>query len=317
MKIHNSFDTFIAKNPIVTIGMFDGVHTGHTSIIQQLHLAKKEYNGEAVVVTFWPHPRMVFGNSSNFILTTIDEKCALLKTYGVDHCIIIPFSEQFSRISAKDYITHILYEKIKVAKIIIGHDHRYGYKGEGDFALLKKYGESLGFAVEEIPAFEIETTTVSSSKIRNAIIHGNLETANTLLGYTYSFAGTVIHGKKIGRTIGVPTANILAESKEKIIPGNGVYIGAIRIKNKYYNAVISVGVNPTIHTHNTNIHLEAHILDFSENIYDETVRLYFIHKIRNERAFKNLTELKNAIQNDITYARNYYKSNFLKLTQLY
>src|SRR5690606_17171780 len=161
-----------------TIGMFDGVHTGHQTIINRLCKVSKEMDGESVLITFWPHPRMVFGNSDDFrILTTLNEKCNLLETFGIDHCIIIPFSKEFSQISAENYITDILYKKIGVSKIIIGHDHRYGHKGMGDYSLMVTYGNKLGFSVEEIPPYDIEAITVSSTKIRNAIINGELENA--------------------------------------------------------------------------------------------------------------------------------------------
>ena len=314
MKIHHSLETFTAKNPVITIGMFDGVHTGHQTIIRRLNSAKKELNGESVLVTFWPHPRMVFGNSDDFkILTTINEKCTLLKKYGVDHCIIIPFSIEFSQISAEEYITHILFEQIGVSKIIIGHDHRYGHKGAGNFSLLETFGKKLGFSVEEIPAFEIENLTVSSTKIRNAIINGELEKAQKLLGYIYSIEGTVIHGNKIGRSIGVPTANISPESPLKITPAKGVYICVVLHNNTYLQAVVSIGVNPTINAENQEIRIEAHILDFSNEIYDQTVRVFFIHKIRNEETYESLSALQKAIQNDIMYARNYFKSNTISL----
>lgn len=307
MQIHTSLSTFSAKNPIVTIGMFDGVHVGHQKIIQQVCAAAEEIQGESVLLSFWPHPQVVFGKTENFkILSTLEEKYRLLELYGLDHCIILPFNLEFSKISAEEYIQTILHKGIHVKKIVIGYDHRYGHKGSGDFTLLKSFEESLGFTVEEISAFTLEEVAVSSTKIRHALQEGNVEKAQTYLGYTYSLEGSVVHGNKIGRTLGFPTANIIPKDSYKIIPEKGVYVAKIEHNKNIYAAVVSVGLNPTIEKNNTELKIEAHILDFSADIYDQNLRVFFMSKLREEQTYASLDELKQAISNDVFLARQYF-----------
>lgn len=304
MNIHHSLEHFSANNPIVTIGMFDGVHVGHRALMQQLAHEKATLNGESVVLTFWPHPQVFFGKTQDFkMLSTLDEKLKLLTEIGIDHCIILPFTHEFSQLSAHDYITTILHKGIGAKKVIIGYDHRYGKQGQGDFALMKTMGAQLGFEVEEIPAFTLEHVNVSSTKVRHALQTGDVAKAQEFLSYTYSIAGTVQQGRHIGRTIGIPTANVLPDSEFKLIPALGVYVTRVLFNNSMYKSVASIGLNPTIDQNNTIPSIEVHLLDFDANLYEQTIRVFFVQRLRDEKKYDSLQELQKAIQEDITIAR--------------
>lgn len=305
MQIHSTLDTFSASKPIVTIGMFDGVHVGHRALLQQLSLHKIQSGGETVVLTFWPHPQVFFGKTQDFkMLSTLDEKLELLSEIGIDHCIVLPFTSEFSQLTAHEYITNILHRGIGAHKIVIGYDHRYGTKGQGDFALMQTMGKELGFDVEEIPAYTLEHVNVSSTKVRHALQEGNVRKAHEYLSYTYSIAGTVQQGRQIGRTIGIPTANVLPESEFKLVPALGVYATRVLFNNTLYNSVTSIGLNPTIDPHNTTPSIEVHILDFDQDIYNANLRVYFVERLRDEQRYNSLEELTHAIAGDIENARN-------------
>lgn len=304
MRVYRSIEEFSARNPIVTIGMFDGVHAGHRAILRQLEQAKQNIDGESVLLTFWPHPRIFFGKTDGFkMLTTMDEKLSMLEQLGLDVCLILPFSADFAQLSPEEYISTIIHRGIGAKKVVIGHDHRYGHNGSGTFALMQEYGNQLGFNVEQIAAFSIENQTISSTKIRNNIAQGNIETANKFLSYPYFLNGKVIAGSQIGRTIGFPTANVQVNSDYKEIPAKGVYSGIVTIDNSDYQAVINIGNNPTINT-NLPLSVEVHVLDFSQDIYGKSIRIAFSKKLRDEQQFASLTELQNAIQNDVTRVRS-------------
>lgn len=304
MKIHTSLDTFKAKNTILTIGMFDGIHKGHLSILNKLISDKKKYGGETVLLTFWPHPQQYFNKNSNFyLLQTLEEKCEMLKTIGIDHCIVLEFNDYLSNLTPLEYLENILYKGINPFKIIVGYDHRYGKKGEGDFALLQTFAAEKNIIIEEISAKQIEEVNISSTKVRKAITEGDIKTAHTYLGYNYSISGIVIKGKKIGRTIGFPTANISTLNPHKLFPKNGIYAGTICIENKEYKAAISIGFNPTINEQKSQLYFEVYILDFSDNIYDKIVKVTFTEKIRDEQKFDNLDALKHAINQDVKKVR--------------
>jgi len=306
MQIHHSLETFKAKNPVLTIGMFDGVHKGHKTILAQLEKEKKQLQGESVVLTFWPHPQVFFGRTDGFdMISTLEEKCYHLEQTGLDHCIILPFTKEFASLSPEDYILKILHQGIGVKKVFIGYDHKYGNKGAGDFALLKKTGAQLGFNVEEIKAYDVEDVHVSSTQVRKAILSGNMEQAKAYLGYNYSISGTVVKGKQIGRTIGIPTANLLPDSAYKILPPKGVYVGAVLCSGRVYKAAVSIGLNPTVNTENKILSIEAYILDFNEDIYGQEIKLYFLSRIRDEEKYNSLEELKQAINNDVAIVRSY------------
>ncbi|MCL2329198.1 MAG: bifunctional riboflavin kinase/FAD synthetase [Bacteroidetes bacterium] len=305
MKIHHNFDTFHAHNPIVTIGMFDGVHAGHRSILAQLQHLKKLHNGESVLITFDPHPQMLFRTNPNFgILTTMDEKLGLLAKTGLDHCIIVPFTQEFSQLSGEEYIETILYKGAQAHTVVIGYDHNYGKNASGNFALMQKMGVKYNFAVEEIPAFDLYEMHVSSTKIRKALYEGNVEQAREFLTYPYSLSGTVVQGKQIGRTIGFPTANIAIENTLKIIPAIGVYAARVEIANQHCNAVVNIGTNPTIAAGLAQT-IEVHILDFNTDIYGKNLRVHFEKRLRGQQKFASLGELQRTIQYDIENAKKF------------
>ncbi len=308
MNIYHSLKDFSATNAVVTIGMFDGVHVGHRALLQHVMLEASVINGESVVLTFWPHPQVFFGKTHDFkMLSTLDEKLSLLAEIGIDHCIILPFTHEFSQYSAHDYVVEILHKGIGASKVIIGYDHRYGKHGQGDFALMKSLGIQLGFDVQEIPAFTLEQVNISSTKVRHALQIGDVHKAGEYLSYTYSIAGTVQQGRKIGRTIGIPTANVLPESEYKPIPAIGVYVTRVLYNNVVYKSVTSVGLNPTIDEHNTKPTIEVHLLDFDSDLYNQYIRVYFVERIRDEQKYDSLQELQSAIKHDIEIAKRILK----------
>jgi riboflavin kinase/FMN adenylyltransferase len=299
MHIHHSFDNFHAHNPIVTIGMFDGVHAGHRSILTQLQRLKAQHNGESVLITFDPHPQMVFQKNPDFgILTTMDEKLDLLAKTGLDHCIILPFTHEFSQLSGEEYIETIVYKGAQAHTVVIGYDHNYGKNASGNFALMSAMGAQYHFAVEEISAFDVNGVHVSSTKIRHALAQGNVTQAREFLTYSYSLGGTVVQGKQIGRTIGFPTANVAVDNALKIIPAQGVYAACVEVDGESHTAVVNIGTNPTIAAGLAQT-IEAHILNFNTDIYGKYVRVHFEKYVRGQQKFASLNELQQAIQRDI------------------
>src|SRR3954471_5395461 len=249
MKVYTNIDDFKGvKNPIVTTGTFDGVHLGHQKLIARLKDVAREEKGETVLLTFSPHPRMVLFPDDNELklLNSLAEKTELLEKYGVDHLIIYPFTKEFSRLTSIEFVRNILVNSIQTKRLVIGYNHHFGRNREGSFEHLKEYGPLYGFEVEEIPAKDIDHIQISSTKIRNALQSGDVRTANAYLGHTYSLTGKVMEGKKLGRTIGYPTANIHPDDKYKLIPADGVY--AVRVKHgeTMYDGMLNVGNNPTV-----------------------------------------------------------------------
>ena len=303
MRVYRCIEDFSATNPILTIGMFDGVHAGHRAILRELEQAKKSLNGESVLLTFWPHPRIFFGKTEGFkMLTTMEEKLELLEQIGLDVCLVLPFSSEFAQLSPENYISQIIHRGIGAKKVVIGYDHKYGHNGSGSFELMQNYGKRMGFEVEQVSALTIDEKEISSTKIRNSIAQGNIETANKFLSYQYFINGNVIAGSQIGRTIGFPTANVQVNSSYKEIPAKGVYSGTVKVDNIDYQAVINIGNNPTINT-DLPLSVEVHLLDCTQDIYGKNIRIAFAKKLRDEQQFASLTELQNAIQNDVTRVR--------------
>lgn len=299
MRIYHSIEEFSARNPVVTIGMFDGVHAGHRTILRQLDDIKRKIDGESVLLTFWPHPRVYFGKTKGFkLLTTIDEKIELLSDAGLDVCLILPFSPDFAHLTPEDYITTILHKGIGAKKVVVGYDHRYGRNGAGTFELMQSFGKNLGFDVEQLSALSFDSDAVSSTKIRNFIAGGNLEKANEYLSYEYFLNGTVVAGSQIGRTLGFPTANIKVDSDFKEIPAIGVYAGRAFVDNQEYKAVINIGNNPTIDS-NLPLSIEVHLIDLQQNLYEKQLKISFSKRLREERRFASKEDLKSAIANDI------------------
>ncbi len=309
MKVYTNIEKFKdVKNPIVTTGTFDGVHLGHQKIISRLKDVAKNENGETVLLTFYPHPRMVLFPDDNELklLNTQEEKINLLEHYGVDHLIIYPFTKEFSRLTSVEFVRNILVNHIHTKRLVIGYNHHFGRNREGSFEHLKEYGPLYGFEVEEIPAKDIDSIEVSSTKIRKALQSGDVETAATYLGHAYSLTGKVVKGQQLGRTMGYPTANIVVENKYKLIPADGVYAVKVKHKGKLFGGMLNIGNNPTIVGKGRSI--EVNIFDFNEDIYGDDATIYFIKRLRDELKFNGLDELKNALASD--------KQNTLKILKL-
>ncbi len=306
MKVYRNIDEFQKlDNAIVTTGTFDGVHVGHQKIIKRLkEIAHKEI-GETVLLTFFPHPRMVLfpENDELKLLTTEEEKISLLKFYGVDHLIIHPFTKEFSRLSSAEFVRNILVNKIGTQKLVIGYNHHFGRNREGTFEHLKEFGPIYGFDVEEIPAQDIDSINVSSTKIRHAIITGDIKTANLYLGHSYSLSGHVITGNKIGRTIGFPTANILIKQNYKMIPLDGVYAVDVFLKGEKYAGMLNIGNRPTIGTNEKTI--EVNIFEFDQDIYNQEIVVSFKDRIRDEIKFKDLNALIDQLKKDKIIASSF------------
>lgn len=303
LKIHKGLDSFKKiKNSIVTTGTFDGVHKGHVDIIKEL--CNKNSEQESVLITFFPHPRQVlFPDQKIKFINTFNEKVELFSNYEIDHLVIQEFNFEFSRISSMQYVRDILKKKIGLKKLIIGHDHHFGRNREASAFHIEEYAQLYDFEFKTIPPLKLNGLIVSSTKIRNALKAGEIELANNLLGYYFSFKGKIIQGKGVGRTIGFPTANIFIENKNKIIPGNGVYAVFVKFKNKKHKGMLNIGFNPTFEEKKLSI--ELNIFNFKSFIYDQEINVYFKNKIRDEKKFNTINDLKNQLSKDKIAAEKY------------
>lgn len=304
MKVYRSLSEFEAlKKAVVTSGTFDGVHRGHQKILQRLKAKALEIGGETVVITFWPHPRLVVSPGSDDIklLTTLKEKSQLLENYGIDHLLILPFTREFSELSKESYVQKVLIKGIGTHTLVIGYDHRFGRNREGGFDYLSANMDRFKIAIEEIPRQEIEHLTISSTKIRNSLSEGNIEIANELLGRNYSFYGLVKKGRQLGRTIGFPTANVHVEKNYKLIPSKGVYAVKVGLRNLSLQGIMNIGIRPTVQ--GKGVTQEVHILDFDDDIYGETLVIEVVSFIREEQKFPELKELIDQIAKDCSTAR--------------
>lgn len=294
VKIHYDLDSISElKHTAVTTGTFDGVHLGHKTIIDKLISVAKQIDGESVLLTFYPHPRMVLFPDDHQIrlLNTQSEKEQLLESCGIDHLVVINFTKEFSRLSSLEFVRNILANKLKAKKLVIGYDHHFGRNREGSFAHLLEFGSLYGFEVEEIPAKDIDEVAISSSKIRKAIEAGDIDTANKYLGYAYSFTGKVIKGKQLGRTIGYPTANIAITDPYKLIPAIGVYAVKVMFAKQTYEGMLSIGKNPTVSNQNI-LSIEVNIFEFNADIYNKEITVFIYKKLRDEEKYSSLDELK-------------------------
>lgn len=298
MNIFNSISSFTTKKKtIVTIGTFDGVHIGHKKVLQKLHNLAIEKDAESVLLTFFPHPRMVLQQDLNIkLLNTIEEKKHLISEFKLDHLIIHPFDLEFSRLTAEDFVKTILVDQLNICSIIIGYDHRFGRNRTATIDDLIEFGTKYNFDVQQITAKEIDEIAISSTKIRNTLLEGDIETANTFLGYNYTLSGLVIEGKKIGRTLNFPTANIKIDEEYKLIPQNGVYIVSVEMNKSTYFGMMNIGTNPTIS--NSNQSIEVHIFDFNQSIYNQNIKICFLERIRDEEKYASLDELKKQLEKD-------------------
>jgi riboflavin kinase / FMN adenylyltransferase len=292
MKVYYSADDLpVFSKAVVTIGTFDGVHLGHQEILEQLQQEAARIGGQTVIITFHPHPRKVVANSQPiYLINTIEEKIELLGKKGIDHLVVVPFTAEFSQQSPEDYVEQFLVKKFHPHTIIIGYDHRFGQGRKGDYKLLEALSPKFGFQLLEIPAHVINESTVSSTRIREAILKGDVTAANGLLGYDFFFEGKVIDGRKLGRELGYPTANLDIGNEEKLVPGNGIYVVEVALDGAVFGGMMSIGVRPTIGI--TERTIEVNIFDFDKDIYGSLLRVYVKKYLREEMKFNNLEELK-------------------------
>ncbi len=300
MKIYNDLSDFVkVPNAIVTIGTFDGVHLGHQAILKDMVKTAKEIGGETVVITFHPHPRQVLNiNAANLrFITTQEEKLRHLEMSGVDNVVVVNFTKEFSRVSSEDFICNYIIKHINPVKLVIGYDHHFGNNRMGDFNLLNEMQNKYNFELQRIEAHDVENIAVSSTKIRHSLQQGDVERANALLGYKFSYIGKVVSGNKIGREIGYRTANIDVEKEFRLIETAGVYASYVDYEGKEYKSMTYIGKKPTVNNEETE-NIEVHLFDFNGDLYDKEIKVRFVKKIRGEQKFESLDALKKQIQID-------------------
>jgi len=305
LRQHTSAQNFNGtKGTVVTIGTFDGVHLGHRKIIKRL-LASAEGNDlESVVLTFFPHPRMVLQKDTQIkLINTIDERIRLLEASGLDHLVIHPFTKEFSRLTAEDFVKKILVDQLKARKVIIGYDHRFGRNRNANIEDLKAFGQQFGFEVEEISKQDVDDVAVSSTKIRKALLEGDLDRANEYLGYPFMLNGIVSRGKGLGRKFNYPTANLKVKEPYKLIPAKGVYVVKSVIDGKPVYGMMSIGTNPTVG--GSDLTVETFFFNFDQDLYDQNLEIVLLTRIRDEKKFNSVDELIAAMQEDETFSRNF------------
>ena len=306
MQIHKGLNHLPAfKNAVLTIGTYDGVHFGHQQIIKRLHEIAKEIQGESILLTFDPHPRLVLNPDDDKLklISTIDEKEELLAPFGLDHLVIAEFSKEFSSMDASDYVERILVNNFQPKKIVIGFDHHFGKNRSGNIDLLRELSLKYNFEVEEISAQTIESISVSSTKVRNSLLSGDIKSANQLLAHPFTIKGKVIHGDKIGRVLGFPTANIEVSNPHKLIPASGVYAVKIKIDNHFYKGALSIGYRETVFD-NSKLTIEVFILDFEGDLYNKDLDMIFVDHLRPQIKYENWDLLKEQIEKDVVNVRN-------------
>ena len=305
MEVIKNTDHYSGITPLaLSLGMFDGVHRGHQSIIQEvIHIAEKR-NLKPTVLTFWPHPRLVFNPTDELkLLNTIDEKIFLLQKFGIHHLFLQDFDEAFRNLTGEEFVKKILINRLNVKYLIIGYDHEFGKNRSGNFSLLEKLASQMDLEVEQMEAVNIHSNNISSTKIRKALLEGNITEANEMLGYHYPVSGTVVDGKKLGRTIGYPTANIQVDTL-KLLPKKGAYIVDVFVKNQHYKGMLSIGTNPTVG--GDSLTTEVHILDFNEDIYGETIRVHFRDFLHEEIKFESVEKLIERLDEDKGLTENFF-----------
>ncbi|MFZ9028971.1 MAG: bifunctional riboflavin kinase/FAD synthetase [Crocinitomicaceae bacterium] len=309
MKIFRDFITAgEIKNPVLTIGTFDGVHVGHQKIIERLNEEAEKIGGESVLFTFYPHPRMVLYPESHGLklIQTQVEKVDKLRRIGLDNLIVYPFTKEFSRLTAVEFVRDYLVNELHVKKLVIGYDHHFGKNREGNIDFLREVAETYGFEVIEISAQDIDEVNVSSTKIRNAITEGEMRKAEQYLGEPFELHGRIVHGKSMGKQIGYPTANIDIETDIKLIPSTGVYAVNVFVSDYgIYEGMLNVGYNPTIGGVN-DVSIEVHLFDFDRDIYGEFVTVQFLSRIRDEQKFESVHELRDQLREDEIHIRSFF-----------
>ncbi|QGY44937.1 bifunctional riboflavin kinase/FAD synthetase [Maribellus comscasis] len=300
MKTYEELSKFNAKNPVVTIGTFDGVHLGHRIVIDRLKAYAKKYGGETVIFTFYPHPRLVTKpDETNLrLLTTLEEKKQLFASLGIDHLIVYPFTKEFSELTYTEFVKHILVDKIKTHCLVVGYDHKFGKDRQGGFEYLKECALKYNFEIEKLEPLLLNDIHISSTKIREALQEGDVKTANKYLGYEFTLHGTVVEGKRLGRQIGFPTANIESSDIHKLIPGYGVYAVKIFLEGIEHSGMLNIGTRPTFNQNADNRSIEVNIFDFEKDIYKKEATLTFVDKIREEKKFPGVEALVEQLKKD-------------------
>lgn len=299
MKIYEGIENFgHVKNPVVTSGTFDGVHLGHQKILHRLREIADEINGETVLITYWPHPRLVlYPDEHNLrLLSTFEEKAKLLREFGIDHLLTIPFTKDFSELTSEQFIKNIIIETIQTCKLVIGYDHRFGKNREGSFEFLKANIDQYSFDLEEISREDVDNVGVSSTKIRMALEEGNIEIANEFLGRAYELNGIIIKGQQLGRSIGFPTANIHIPHDYKLIPCDGAYAVEIKIEDGIFQGMLNIGIRPTVNGSTRTI--EVNLFDFEGDLYDSRVCIKLKSYLRPEIKFTGLEALQQQLKKD-------------------
>ncbi|MCH7398434.1 bifunctional riboflavin kinase/FAD synthetase [Belliella sp. DSM 107340] len=299
MRIYEGIEDFgPVTNPVVTSGTFDGVHLGHQKILHRIRTIADEIGGETVLITFWPHPRLVLYPTEHKLklLSTFEEKTKLLRQFGIDHLITIPFTKEFSELSSEDFIQKIIIDKIQTRKLVIGYDHRFGKNREGGFDYLKENIQNYAFELEEISREDVENVGVSSTKIRHALEVGKVHIANDYLGRDYELNGIIIKGQQLGRSIGFPTANIHVPNDYKLIPSDGAYAVEVIVEGEGFNGMLNIGNRPTVNGNSRSI--EVNLFDFEGDLYDKRITVLIKEYLRPETKFGGLEELKSQLKSD-------------------
>ncbi|WP_417212795.1 bifunctional riboflavin kinase/FAD synthetase [Bizionia sp.] len=309
MKIIQTHHSDFENETVVTIGTFDGVHIGHQKIIEKLVTSAKNNALKSAIMTFFPHPRMVLQKDTTIkLLNTIDEKAAIMEAHGLDYLVIKKFTKAFSRLKAEDFVSDILVKQLRAKKVIIGYDHHFGRNRTANIDDLRQFGIDYQFEVEEISAQDINDVSVSSTKIRTALLNGDIKTANSYLGYNYMLTGTVIHGKGLGKEIGFPTANLHIEEHYKLIPADGVYVIKSKINNHIYFGMMNIGTNPTVNPEN-NQSIEINFFNLEASLYGSKLKIDMLERIRDEQKFNSVTELQAQLEKDKQTALQYIKNH--------
>jgi riboflavin kinase/FMN adenylyltransferase len=309
MKVYSGLKNFSAENPVVTIGMFDGLHAGHRVLLQKVIEKAREINGESVIISFWPHPRIVLNKDADNLrfLTSLEEKTKLFSETGIDHLVLIPFTKDFASLTAGEFIEKILIKGIKLKHLVVGYDHRFGRDMASSQTEFYKYAEKHRFTISKVDEVAIDGQHISSSVIRDLILKGKIKKANRLLTYNYLLSGRVIGGQQLGRTIGYPTANIQPQEPRKLIPPDGVYACIVHILGEKHGGMLNIGYRPTLKTGQKQRSVEVHILDFERDIYSEETTIEFIERIRDEKKFTGLKQLKARLSIDEKIVRKVLK----------
>jgi riboflavin kinase / FMN adenylyltransferase len=300
MKIFTDLDTVSIKRPVATIGIFDGVHLAHQALINKLLETAKELSGESALITLWPHPRIVLNNADNsiFLINTLEEKIEQLEKTKLENLVILPFDKSFAGTAFSEFVEQTLINRFGILHLVVGYDHRFGRDREGNYERLQKLSKKSGFGLSQQEPVVIDGEKVSSSAVRKYISKGNVTRANEFLGYNYQLSGRVVSGSQKGRELGFPTANITTGDPHKLMPGDGVYAVFVQLESKVYRGMMNIGCRPTFNEECGKSIPEVHLMDYQGNLYDQEIRIEFVQRIRDEKKFSSLTELKAQIEKD-------------------